>query len=389
MAETPKPKILIYAAHYLPGFKMGGPVRSISNMVFALQPFYDFYIITSDKDYMSTTPYENIKVNSWTKRSEATVYYASQDKLNKKLFSKIMQMQFDVVYLNSFFSLRFSILPLLVLRFNNKIKPQKVVLAPRGEFSKGALNIRPVKKQLFLKVSKLLGLHKNCHWQVSSVYEKQDLQKSLPIQADKISIASNVPNLSILPPAAHFPFKETLKIISVGRVSPMKNITFALETLRNLSFPVEYNIYGAIDDQLYWEECQELISKLPDTITVTHHPAIDNTLLLTKLNEHHLFYLPTLGENFGHAIVEALSAGLPVLISDQTPWVDLKKAGVGYDLPLGDTNAFAKALEEIYYNFSINGGYDPLSIHNWIKEKIASSDMVACNKRLFEIKNKP
>jgi glycosyltransferase involved in cell wall biosynthesis len=33
-----------------------------------------------------------------------------------------------------------------------------------------------------------------------------------------------------------------------------------------------------------------------------------------------LFILPTLGENFGHVILEALTAGTPVLTSDQTQW---------------------------------------------------------------------
>ena len=41
------------------------------------------------------------------------------------------------------------------------------------------------------------------------------------------------------------------------------------------------------------------------------------------LSDYHLFFLPTLGENFGHAIFEALSVGVPVLISDQTPWTDV------------------------------------------------------------------
>ena len=35
------------------------------------------------------------------------------------------------------------------------------------------------------------------------------------------------------------------------------------------------------------------------------------------------FLLPTGGENFGHAIFEALSCGVPALISDRTPWRDL------------------------------------------------------------------
>ena len=54
-----------------------------------------------------------------------------------------------------------------------------------------------------------------------------------------------------------------------------------------------------------------------------------------------MFFLPTLGENFGHVIAES-----PVLISDQTPWRNLKNHGVGWDLPLNDPDSFRKAIVE-------------------------------------------
>jgi glycosyltransferase involved in cell wall biosynthesis len=64
-------------------------------------------------------------------------------------------------------------------------------------------------------------------------------------------------------------------------------------------------------------------------------------------SQHHLFLFPTRGENFGHVIHEALRAGLPLLISDQTPWQRLAEQGVGWDLPLDDMRAFARRIEEV------------------------------------------
>lgn len=55
--------------------------------------------------------------------------------------------------------------------------------------------------------------------------------------------------------------------------------------------------------------------------------------------------LPTLGENFGHSIIEALSAGLPVIISNRTPWKNLIAEGVGADLPLEDEFEFVHQLK--------------------------------------------
>src|SRR4029077_18813526 len=63
-----------------------------------------------------------------------------------------------------------------------------------------------------------------------------------------------------------------------------------------------------------------------------------------RLSEHHFFFMPTANENFGHAIVEALLAGCPLITSDQTPWRELARRGVGWDLPLHARDEGRRAL---------------------------------------------
>jgi glycosyltransferase involved in cell wall biosynthesis len=58
-----------------------------------------------------------------------------------------------------------------------------------------------------------------------------------------------------------------------------------------------------------------------------------------------MLFLPTTGENFGHAIFEALSCAVPVLISDTTPWRGLAAIRAGWDLPLQDPTAFAAVID--------------------------------------------
>ena len=56
--------------------------------------------------------------------------------------------------------------------------------------------------------------------------------------------------------------------------------------------------------------------------------------------------MPTLGENFGHVILEALCGGTPVLLSNQTPWLHLEEKGIGWDVPLDDAEGFKKNLQK-------------------------------------------
>ena len=55
---------------------------------------------------------------------------------------------------------------------------------------------------------------------------------------------------------------------------------------------------------------------------------------------------PTLGENYGHVILEAMMASCPVVISDRTPWLDLEKNNVGYSIPLEDKAKYIKCLQQ-------------------------------------------
>ena len=84
---------------------------------------------------------------------------------------------------------------------------------------------------------------------------------------------------------------------------------------------------------------------MPSNIAVEFAGAVPHELVRQTLLAHDVFLLPTLGENFGHGIAEALQAGCPLVISDRTPWRHLEKLGVGWDLTLGDPAAFTRVLQ--------------------------------------------
>jgi len=85
---------------------------------------------------------------------------------------------------------------------------------------------------------------------------------------------------------------------------------------------------------------------LPSNIKVQYCNVVRHDQVVSVMAEYDLFFLPTLGENFGHVILEALCAGCPVLVSDQTPWRGLEEKGVGWDLPLDRPELFQSVLQK-------------------------------------------
>src|SRR5690606_28793762 len=101
-------RILTFTQFYLPGYKAGGPIRTISNMAERLKGEHEFYIIALDRDLYEETSFPDIVENCWQKVGDAMVYYVSPKKASFKEFKKLIsETPHDVLYLNSFFNIRF------------------------------------------------------------------------------------------------------------------------------------------------------------------------------------------------------------------------------------------------------------------------------------------
>ena len=316
-----KKKILCFADYYLPGYKAGGPIQSIANLVENLSDEFEFDIICNDHDLLDRQSYANVKIDQWNAVSKARVFYASRKNLNFKSIKKILnETKYDLLYFNSFFSFKFTIFPLFIYKiFLFSKKP--CIIAPRGEFSLGALKLKYIKKKIYLYISKLLGLYNNLYWQASSDNEKKDILRNFRVAEKLIYIAPDL--ISYEPIALNYLSLRKpgpLRIIFLSRITPKKNLNFLLRALQKVNFPIELSIYGPIDDLSYWKACLYSIDQLPSNIKLLIGDPVPQKQVKSILQKHDVFVLPTLGENFGHIIIEALIAGVPAIISDKTFW---------------------------------------------------------------------
>jgi len=372
-------KILVFSDWFYPGSQAGGPIQSlISMMKFSTDTFY---VITRNTDLNSSTPYSSVRSNSWQTsfQENIQVYYLHEDSLDEDFISKIYnEIEPDRIYLNSMWSPKFTLLPLNVSRKNRW--SHQVVLAPRGMLKPAAFKQKGTKKKLFLFFAKINRLYANIVWHATSEIEEAEIRLQFPNA--KIRIAPNISNATIsdLKKELTTPFR----ILTVGRISPEKGYYEALDAIRscNPNKAVQWDVIGL-------EENTELVRAMLSaeleftSINIQMHGHKNQDELKTFYEKAHLFFLPSRGENYGHAIAEALSYGTPVVISDNTPWKNLEAEFAGKATTLNKRN-LAESLDFFFnlpkedYQIWSEGALKYASQH------VNSTETLDKNKTLFE-----
>jgi glycosyltransferase involved in cell wall biosynthesis len=341
-----KKKILVMVDWFTPGYKAGGPIQSCLNFAFTLKDQYEIDVLTTDTDHGETQPYAGIPAGQWLNNISAgfRVKYLPKASLTAGMIRKeIMELDPDFIYLNHLFSPLFVVYPLW-LKYRGQVRGQ-VVLCPRGALSESALIVKSWKKRPFIRLFKWLRIQRHILFHATNAREKQEIERFFA--GSEVRIADNLPNVNQPPFETCAKTAGSIKVIFVARIVAIKNLLFYLDALKTIKSRVELTIVGPAEDPAYWEKCRQLIGTLPEHITATWVGPKRNDELTPILRQHHLFVLPTTGENFGHAIFEAFLAGRPVLISDQTPWQQLTRQKSGWDLPLSDPAAFTRITEQV------------------------------------------
>ena len=198
LKKNKKPIILIFIANYLPGFKYGGILVTVSNTIDYLNKEFEFKIITRDRDLNSRKPYEGIIYDEWQNVGNAKVRYLKPKDINfKYLISLIRDTDYDLIQLNSFFDSIFTLKVVLAKKLK-LVSDKPMIIAPRGELMEGDFNKKFLKKFLFVKLALFTGFYDKLIWQASNKLESQSFKKIMNVKSDSVSIALDLPTKKYL-----------------------------------------------------------------------------------------------------------------------------------------------------------------------------------------------
>ena len=380
-------RVLCLVEYYLPAHRAGGPIRSLVSLVQALGDEFEFRIVTRNRDWSSNEPYRGIEPSRWVPVGKAHVWYLPQGGEARELKRLLRTEDFDAIYLNSFFSPLFSVLPLMGWRMG-WLRSVPVLVAPRGELAGAAVSLKPLRKRAYLLLAKALGLYDRAWFHAASPTEAARIEQVLGAHPDRILVAANTldsEERDTRHPLAASQVRAPgpLRIVFLSRLSATQNLDFLIEALHQVRTPVECRVYGSASDKAYWRRCQALAQSLPAQVRLTFHGAVEHREVSAIFAAHDVFFFPTRTESFGHVIAESLRAGTPVVTSDQTPWVPDGSAAL-QTLPILQPQVWAQAIEHWCRFDEAALSAARLSTHTYLSTRPGPAEATQASRQLFD-----
>lgn len=334
-------KILFIVPYYLPGYRSGGPQRTVENIVDMFGSSNQIYILTKNHDMGTSEVYPNIE-NGWNRVGNAYAAYAGDKEYTVKKIAECSE-NMDLVYACSLFSM--GTIKTIISKKAGSLKCPLIV-APMGVFSDGAIRQKFLKKKICLFLFNFFGMFKNIKWSFSSDTEKNDAEKYLGKVTDYM-IAEDLPSKIKNIQRKYIKSTNELRAVFLSRICPQKNLLKCLEVLNTeWSGKIFFDIYGTMEDRSYWEKCQKLLKEINASVECRYCGETEASKAEEIFSRYDVFLFPTLGENFGHVIFEALSSGCVPIISDKTIWTDIEEKNCGRIVQLDNTDKFRKKINE-------------------------------------------
>jgi glycosyltransferase involved in cell wall biosynthesis len=363
-------KILFLYPYYWPHYKAGGPVQSLVNLAASFKSEAEFYSVSLDHDIDGSTCIPPLTLNEWTAGPSGEKVFYTRRLSPFHLFKVIRQLKPDTVFINGIFDFQTTLFGL----WWAKLLGIGVIISPRGMLQKWGLKRKSVLKKVYLVFLKVF-LKRSEHWHATDVQEQSDILNTFG-KRQIVHVAPNIPRR--IGEVRPLPFPDAsgrIRLVFLSLINPNKNLHLLIDAVSSRRLRFSLDIYGPVIDSAYWKECMD---RMEGCESIQYKGPVSAWDVPNVLSLYHFFVLPTQGENFGHAIFDALASGVPVIIPRTTPWVGLDEmqAGIYFDVDaddaLGSPLQFISRLSAAeFYRFKNNSlayARDYINKRNFIRE---------------------
>jgi len=311
-------KILQINASYKPAFIYGGPTMSVSKLCEQLVKAgcdVDVFTTTANgADELNVVSGQPVPVDGM----RATYFKRitkDHSHFSPSLLTAVWRhaKDYDVIHIHAWWNL-VSVLSCLIAC----IRRVPVLISPRGTLSAYSFTNKSALSKKILHYG--LGAHllKRAHLHTTSKAEHDAILNIIK----PLSIHT-IPNFVQLSGKKHFdnnPNKGIFKLLFFSRIEHKKGLDILINALPDINIPYSLTIAGDGD-----AEYISRLKRLADENNTAGHikwVGFQNENKFDLLHAHDLMVLPSYDENFGNVVIESLSVGTPVLISDKVGLAD-------------------------------------------------------------------
>ena len=342
---------------YKPAYRLGGPIQSVSNLAeYLVKRGHKVRVFATNSNLDKTLDVETEKaihingVEVWYFQ-EKFIFSKKKSKINFGFFYAPSMLKYidwatdqaDIIHIQIPF-----IYPGIIASKSALKLGKPYVYSQRGVLDSERLSYKSLKKKLYLyfverKILKKAKILIALTRYESNSYRKLGLTNLCNIIPNGISIPKN--------PKKNIKDKKTFTILYLGRIHPLKGVHILLESFLNVAsqLPNVKIVIAGPDECGLKEKYKSTVESLNLNSRVLFKGMLQGKMKEKAFLEADLFCLPSSGEGFSMAILEALSYSLPVLISPQCHFSSVVNANCGFVVK-SDIKKISGLLIKIFSN---------------------------------------
>jgi glycosyltransferase involved in cell wall biosynthesis len=319
-------RVLHVSPSFAPAWRYGGPVQFVLRLCQALQKSgVEVEVATTNCDGRNDldvpldglTTYEDVPVRYF--RRWPRVDYAFSLPLFRFLAGAVPA--FDVVHITSTFSF-----PADAAGRAARAAGVPYVISPHGSLQPWALRQKSWKKRPYWTLIEHANLKSAAAIHTTAETERTEVLRVLP-HPNVIVIPNGMEPVPALDDVRRLPSQ----VVFLGRVHPGKGFDVLVPALSRVAreMPSVETIVAGPDDEGEWKRIESEIAKAMPRPRIRYVGTLHGPDRFRLLAQSAVFVLPSHRETFGMAVVEAMACGTPVVVSRNTPWEAVERAGAG------------------------------------------------------------